>query len=73
MTTEELISSMGYGWKYETTESSARLVAEHAIETMYSAEEVLKILHNYRNHFELYRNIQVLPNDFFEWFEQFKK
>jgi catalase (peroxidase I) len=39
MTAEELISSMGYGWKYETTESSARLVAEHAIETMYSEEE----------------------------------
>jgi hypothetical protein len=42
MTPEELISSMGYGWKYETTESSARLVAEHAIETMYSEEDMLK-------------------------------
>ena len=42
-------------------------------ERMYSEEEVLKILHNYRNNFELYRNIQVLPNMFFEWFEQFKK
>jgi hypothetical protein len=42
-------------------------------ERMYSEEEVLKILHNYRNHFELYRNIQVLPNMFFSWFEQHKK
>jgi hypothetical protein len=40
---------------------------------MYSEEEVLHILHNYRNHFELHRNLQVLPNMFFEWFEKFKK
>lgn len=40
---------------------------------MYSEKEVLHILHNYRNHFELHRNLQVLPNMFFEWFEQFKK
>ena len=42
-------------------------------ERMYSEEEVLGILHSYRNYFELNRNIQVLPNMFFEWFEQFKK
>jgi len=42
-------------------------------ETTYSEEEVLELLHNYRNNFELYRNIQVLPNDFFGWFEKFKK
>jgi hypothetical protein len=42
-------------------------------ERSYSEEEVLQLLHNYRNQFELYRNIQVLPNEFFEWFEQFKK
>ena len=47
--------------------------AKLAQERMYSEEEVLKILHNYRNHFELHRNLQVLPNMFFEWFEQFKK
>ena len=40
---------------------------------LYSEDEVLKLLHNYRNNFELYRNIQVLPNDFFEWFNQNKK
>jgi hypothetical protein len=39
----------------------------------YSEEEVLNILHNYRNHFELHRNLEVLPNMFFKWFEQFKK
>ena len=42
-------------------------------ERMYSEEEVLNILHNYRNHFELHRNLEVLPNMFFKWFEQFKK
>lgn len=42
-------------------------------ERSYSEEEVLAILHNYRNHFELYRNIQVLPNEFFKWFKQFQK
>jgi hypothetical protein len=42
-------------------------------ETTYSEEEVLELFHNYRNNFELYRNIQVLPNDFFGWFEKFKK
>ena len=42
-------------------------------EKMYSEEEVLKILHDYRNHFELYRNIQILPDMFFPWFERFKK
>jgi hypothetical protein len=30
-------------------------------------------LHNYRNHFELHRNLKVLPNMFFKWFKQFKK
>jgi hypothetical protein len=39
----------------------------------FSEEEVLNILHNYRNHFELHRNLEVLPNMFFEWFSQFKK
>ncbi len=42
-------------------------------ERMYSEEEVLKIVHDYRNHFEMYRNLQVLPNMFLEWFNQFKK
>ena len=42
-------------------------------ERMYSEEEVLLILKSYMNHFELYQNIQVLPDDFFKWFEQFKK
>jgi hypothetical protein len=47
--------------------------AKWQAERSYSEEEVLKILHNYRNQFELYRNIQVLPDMFFPWFEQFKK
>lgn len=40
---------------------------------LYTEQEVVKLFDNYRNHFEWYRNIQVLPNDFFEWFEQLKK
>jgi hypothetical protein len=47
--------------------------AEWQAERMYSEGEVLNILHNYRNHFELHRNLEVLPNMFFKWFEQFKK
>jgi hypothetical protein len=47
--------------------------ADWQAERMYSEEEVLNILHDYRNHFEIYRNIQVLPDMFFPWFEQFKK
>ncbi len=57
------------GKTVEVFEAGAKWQAER----MYSEEEVLKILHNYRNHFEIYRNIQVLPDVFFPWFEQFKK
>ncbi|MEY2869820.1 MAG: hypothetical protein RIR01_2322 [Bacteroidota bacterium] len=72
--------------KQETLEEAAEKLApnsswrlgfiaggKHMAEKMYSEEEVLNILHDYRNHFELYRNIQVLPDMFFPWFEQFKK
>ena len=38
MTEKELISSMG--WEYENTETSARLVAEHAVKIMYSKLDV---------------------------------
>jgi hypothetical protein len=77
MTTEELISSMGYGWKYETTESSARLVAEHAIETMYS-EEDMKFAYEQGARLALISQSDLslhkgeFPNPD-EWFEQFKK
>ena len=40
---------------------------------MYSEEEVLQMVDNYRHHFELYRNIQVLPDMFFEWFDKTRK
>ena len=44
MTAKELISSMG--WEYDNTETSARLVAEHAIKTMYSKLDVEnKVIH----------------------------
>jgi hypothetical protein len=46
---------------------------ETELKTVYSEEEVLKVCHDYRNNFELYRNIQVLPEVFFSWFEQIKK
>ena len=69
MTAEELILSMGYGWKYETTESSARLVAEHVVETMYSEEEVLEMLRE----LEIECVINPRRTEIEEWFEQFKK
>jgi hypothetical protein len=47
--------------------------AECQAERMYSEEEVLQIIDNYRHHFELYRNIQVLPDMFFEWFDKTRK
>ena len=40
---------------------------------IYSEKEVISILHDYRNNFESYKNLQVLPNMFFNWFEKFKK
>ena len=40
---------------------------------LYTEEELLKILQDYRNNFEVYRNIQVLPNMFLKWFENVKK
>ena len=62
--------------KYGTTEKAnyeIQKLFDSEIKIKYSEEEVLKIVHSYRNHFELYRNIQVLPDMFFKWFEQFKK
>jgi hypothetical protein len=47
--------------------------AKWQAERMYSEEEVLKLFSDYRIYFDLYRNIQVLPTMFSEWFEQFKK
>jgi hypothetical protein len=38
MTAKELISSMG--WKYENTETSVRLLAEHTVKTFYSKQDV---------------------------------
>jgi hypothetical protein len=46
---------------------------EQAAERLYTETEVLQLLHNYRNNFELYRNIQVLPDMFFAWFNKNKK
>jgi hypothetical protein len=62
------------GHLYSTTyRAGFEAGAEWQAERMYSEEEVLNILHNYRNYFELHRNLEVLPNMFFKWFEQFKK
>jgi hypothetical protein len=38
MTAKQLISSMG--WEYENTETSARFVAEHAVKTMYTKQDL---------------------------------
>lgn len=47
--------------------------AKWQAEKMYSEEEVFNIIYNYKNYFKLYRNIEVLPNEFFKWFKKFKK
>ena len=39
---------------------------------MYSEEEVKNLFNQYKEKFSLYRNIQILPSVFDEWFEQFK-
>lgn len=77
-TLEEFIEREGYpkGITQEIWEDGVRLGAKWQQEqdkNLYSEEDVLEILHNYRNNFELYRNIQILPTMFFEWFKQFKK
>jgi hypothetical protein len=72
-TLEEAAKEYSQGWGENDDVKSFIAGGKHMAEKMYSEEEVLNILHNYRNHFELYRNIQVLPDMFFPWFEQFKK
>jgi hypothetical protein len=40
---------------------------------MYSEKEVKNLFNQYKEKFSFYRNIQILPSVFDEWFEQFKK
>ena len=40
---------------------------------MYSEENVFQFFEKYREDFSIHRNIQVLPSQFEQWFEQFKK
>jgi hypothetical protein len=42
-------------------------------EKMYSEENVFQFFERYREDFLIHRNIQVLPSQFKQWFEQFKK
>jgi len=42
-------------------------------ERMYSEENVFQFFEKYREDFPIHRNIQVLPSQFEQWFEQFKK
>jgi len=72
-TLEEAAEQYSQGWGENDDVKSFIAGGKYVAERMYSEEEVLNILHDYRNHFELYRNIQVLPDMFFPWFEQFKK
>lgn len=39
----------------------------------YSEEEVRKLFNQYKEHFNIYRNMQILNVEFDEWFNQFKK
>jgi hypothetical protein len=47
--------------------------AEWQAERSYSEEEVIKLFSQYKEHFSIYRNSQILNAEFQEWFEQFKK
>jgi hypothetical protein len=49
------------------------LFAKWQQERMYSEEEVIQFFEKYREDFSIHRNIQVLPSEFKQWFEQFKK
>jgi hypothetical protein len=40
---------------------------------MYSEEDVRNLFNQYKEKFSLYRNIQILPAVFEEWFKQFKQ
>jgi hypothetical protein len=78
MTAKELILSMG--WDYENTEMSARFVAEHAVKTMYSEEEVIELLQKALTHKDdgetgslVTAQGEIRTANFFSWFEQFKK
>ena len=42
-------------------------------EIRYSEENVLQFFERYREDFLIHRNIQVLPSQFKQWFEQHKK
>ena len=72
-TIEEATDRIREEYPFWFEDNSFGLGAAWQAERMYSEEEVLQMVDNYRHHFELYRNIQVLPDMFFEWFDQNKK
>jgi molecular chaperone GrpE (heat shock protein) len=47
--------------------------AKRQSKRMYSEENVFQFFEKYREDFSIHRNIQVLPSQFEQWFEQFKK
>jgi hypothetical protein len=49
------------------------LFAKWQQDRMYSEENVFQFFEKYREDFSIHRNIQVLPSQFEQWFEQFKK
>jgi hypothetical protein len=61
-----------YGTTFKASYEIQKLF-DNELKKMYSEEEVLQMVDNYRHHFELYRNIQVLPDMFFEWFDKTRK
>jgi hypothetical protein len=68
MTKEELIESMG--WEYENTEMSARFVAEHAVNNMYSEEDLKNA---FLDGWQLRDGDLPFPKAKKKWFNGFKK
>ena len=68
MTKEELIESMG--WEYGNTEMSARFVAEHAVNNMYSEEDLKDA---FLDGWELRDGDLPFSKAKKKWFNEFKK
>jgi hypothetical protein len=72
-TLEEALSEHIKDIKYPTLIQCAEFGAKWQQERSYSEEEVFQFFEKYREDFPIHRNIQVLPSQFEQWFEQFKK
>jgi hypothetical protein len=47
--------------------------AKYQAKRMFSEEEVVELFKQYKEYFDIYRNMQISNAEFNKWFEQFKK